>query len=82
MSSIRIGPLAANSSTMGSAVSILTLLAPTRDAQMPARWDLPDPVGPASITTGDGQSGQRSTIATAALKRSETIRSSRPEAES
>ena len=54
-----------------------TFTAPARARQIEARWDFPEPAGPASTTTGDGQSGQRSTSATAWLLVPETTSSSR-----
>ena len=48
-----------------------------RSRQIAARCDLPEPAGPASTTTGDGQSGQRSISATAWRLASETTSSSR-----
>ena len=54
-----------------------TLTASARARQIEARWVLPEPAGPASTTTGEGQSGQRSTSATAWLLVPETTRSSR-----
>ncbi|MHC2797142.1 hypothetical protein ACVINZ_006154 [Mesorhizobium jarvisii] len=55
--------------------STATALARTR--QMAARCVLPEPAGPASTTTGEGQSGQRSTSAAAWLLVPETTSSSR-----
>ncbi len=51
--------------------------APAAAVQMAPRCDLPEPAGPASTTTAAGQSGQRSTRATALALAAETTRSSR-----
>ena len=51
--------------------------APDISRQIGARCDLPEPAGPASTTSGDGQSGQRSIRATAAALASQTTRWSR-----
>ena len=53
------------------------MAAPACWAQTAARWDLPDPTGPASTTTCDGQSGQSSIRLTASLFAALSSRSSR-----
>ena len=49
--------------------------------QILARWDLPEPGGPASTTTGERQFGHSSIRLTAAASEAETRRSSLPEAD-